>query len=836
MWNRLGISQKIGIAMGAVLFIIVILVGAAWLNLRTIGSSTSTVETRLQMTLDADTLVMRLIESGALTTAYAIKVSDSDLKAAQSGLDRLAESLAKVASTSADTSNATRAYETSSRTMISSIGERHSTNTEFDSAATALNTTCSALAYVLARENRPEMLPAGFKLYQISEIGTAQTMHYLANRDPADVATAKNAIAEFAPVVETLRTGAADSPRVQKILAALEPQIADFSKALDAMIASTDKIEVARAQRQTAVNSLIDSINDLRTSNTAEQSAAIVAMHQAMNVSMSIIGLLSLLAIVVVVLAGLFIVRKFIEGKQAQEKLDLRGSYLTAIIENQPGLLWLKDTEGRFLTVNHAFVRSCGREKLEEVVGKTDRAVWPSELAEKYQSDDNEVMTRRAPIDADERIIDQGVVKWFHTFKTPVFTTDGQVLGTCGFAVDITARKRTEEEQKVLEDRLQRAEKMEALGTLAGGVAHDLNNVLGIVVGFSELLLSDSGESSSARSKANEILKGAQRAAAIVQDLLTLARRGVSNTKVLNLNDIVLECGNSPEFAGISSYQPSTRITTDLEAHLLNISGSAVHLSKSLMNLVSNAAEAMPGGGVITIKTRNQYLDKPVSGYDEVCEGDYVVLSVSDMGEGIEASDLKRIFEPFYTKKVMGRSGTGLGLAVVWGTVKDHKGYINVESQEGKGTVFTLYFPVTREEISLEQVSVSAAEYMGKDESILVVDDVKEQRDLASTMLKKLNYTAISVSSGEEAVEYLKQNAVDLVVLDMIMDPGIDGLDTYARILEIQPHQRAIIVSGFSETERVSRAQALGAGAYVKKPYVLEKLGLAVRKELDQPA
>jgi PAS domain S-box-containing protein len=836
MWNRLGISQKIGIAMGAVLFIIVILGGAAWLNLRTIGSSTSTVETRLQMTLDADTLVMRLIESGALTTAYAIKMSDSDLKAAQSGLDRLAESLAKVASTSADTSNATRAYETSSRTMISSIGERHSTNTEFDSAATALNTTCSALAYVLARENRPEMLPAGFKLYQISEIGTAQTMHYLANRDPADVATAKNAIAEFAPVVETLRTGAADSPRVQKILAALEPQIADFSKALDAMIASTDKIEVARAQRQTAVNSLIDSINDLRTSNTAEQSAAIVAMHQAMNASMSIIGLLSLLAIVVVVLAGLFIVRKFIEGKQAQEKLDLRGSYLTAIIENQPGLLWLKDTEGRFLTVNHAFVRSCGREKLEEVVGKTDLAFWPSELAEKYQSDDNEVMTRRAPIDADERIIDQGVVKWFHTFKTPVFTTDGQVLGTCGFAVDITARKRTEEEQKVLEDRLQRAEKMEALGTLAGGVAHDLNNVLGIVVGYSELLSSDSGESSSARSKANEILKGAQRAAAIVQDLLTLARRGVSNTKVLNLNDIVLECGNSPEFAGISSYHPSTRITTDLEAHLLNISGSAVHLSKSLMNLVSNAAEAMPGGGVITIKTRNQYLDKPVSGYDEVCEGDYVVLSVSDMGEGIAASDLKRIFEPFYTKKVMGRSGTGLGLAVVWGTVKDHKGYINVGSEKGKGTVFTLYFPVTREEISREQVSVSAAEYMGKGESILVVDDVKEQRDLASTMLKKLNYTAISVSSGEEAVEYLKQNAVDLVVLDMIMDPGIDGLDTYARILEIQPHQRAIIVSGFSETERVSRAQALGAGAYVKKPYVLEKLGLAVRKELDRPA
>ena len=411
-----------------------------------------------------------------------------------------------------------------------------------------------------------------------------------------------------------------------------------------------------------------------------------------------------------------------------------------------------------------------------------------------------------------------------------------KAIGILAIVRDITERKRAEEERRRLEDRLQRAEKMEALGTLAGGVAHDLNNVLGVVVGYSELLLNDLGESSSARSKATEILKGGQRAAAIVQDLLTLARRGVSNRKVLNFNNIVLECRNSPEFAGISSYHPNVRIKTDLEANLLNISGSAVHLGKSLMNLVSNAAEAMPQGGVITIKTVNQYLDKPVSGYDEVREGDYVVLSVSDTGQGIRASDMKRIFEPFYTKKVMGRSGTGLGLAVIWGTVKDHLGYINVDSQEGKGTVFTLYFPVIREEISPDQVSIFAAEYMGNGESILIVDDVKEQRELAGAMLTKLNYKVVSVSSGEEAVEYLKQNAVDLIVLDMIMDPGMDGLDTYAKILEIHAHQRAIIVSGFSETERVSIAQELGAGTYVKKPYVMENLGLAVRKELDRPA
>jgi CheY-like chemotaxis protein len=242
----------------------------------------------------------------------------------------------------------------------------------------------------------------------------------------------------------------------------------------------------------------------------------------------------------------------------------------------------------------------------------------------------------------------------------------------------------------------------------------------------------------------------------------------------------------------------------------------------------------MPQGGSVTIKTSNQYLDRPIQGYEEVKEGEYIVLSVSDTGEGISAMDLKKIFEPFYTKKVMGRSGTGLGLAVVWGTVKDHDGYINVQSDVGKGSIFNLYFPVTRESLFEEAENISVFDYLGKGETILVVDDVKGQRDLAQKMLKKLNYQVSAVAGGEEALSFLQDHPVDLAILDMIMDPGIDGLETYKRILEIHPHQKAIIVSGFSETERVNAAQALGAGAYVKKPYLLEKIGLAVRKELDK--
>jgi CheY-like chemotaxis protein len=207
---------------------------------------------------------------------------------------------------------------------------------------------------------------------------------------------------------------------------------------------------------------------------------------------------------------------------------------------------------------------------------------------------------------------------------------------------------------------------------------------------------------------------------------------------------------------------------------------------------------------------------------------------VSDTGEGIPAADLKRIFEPFYTKKVMGRSGTGLGLSVVWGAVKDHQAYIDVQSEEGKGSTFTLYFPITPEERVKEQASVLPESYQGGGESILVVDDVKEQRELATAMLSGLGYRVSAVSSGEEAVTYLKTNRVDLLVLDMIMDSGMDGLETYQRALEINPNHRAIIVSGFSETDRVKMAQDLGAGPYVRKPYILEKIGLAIRRELDK--
>lgn len=411
---------------------------------------------------------------------------------------------------------------------------------------------------------------------------------------------------------------------------------------------------------------------------------------------------------------------------------------------------------------------------------------------------------------------------------------ENKIIGIRGIIIDLTQQKKAEEEQKKLEARLLRAQKMEALGTLAGGVAHDLNNILSGIVGYPDLILMQIPQDSPLRKPIITMQESGKKAAAIVQDLLTLTRRSIVVEEVVNLNDIVMKYLKSPECEKLMSFHDSVQLETDLDNELLDIIGSPVHLLKTIMNLITNAVEAISGKGKVLISTGNRYLDSPLKAYDEVDEGDYAVLTVSDNGTGISTMDLDRIFEPFFTKKVMGKSGTGLGMAVVWGTMKDHKGYIDIKSEEGKGTTFFLYFPVARHTVGRIEVPEHELKTGNGQETILVVDDVKEQREIAEAMLSQAGYSVATVSSGEEAIEYLRNNRVDLLVLDMIMDPGMDGLDTYKKILEIHPDQKAVIASGFSETERVREARMLGAGSYIKKPYTLGNISIAVRNELDK--
>jgi len=494
------------------------------------------------------------------------------------------------------------------------------------------------------------------------------------------------------------------------------------------------------------------------------------------------------------------------------------------------------DLAGNFTFLNEAICKILRYEK-NHLIGMNNRKYMDEENAEKIYYTFNKVYRNEKPAKVVdwELIRKDGTVCVVEISVSLIRDEKKRPTGFRGVARDATDRKRAEKEKKQLEAQLHIARKMEAIGTLAGGVAHDLNNILSGIVSYPELLLMEIPEDSPLRKPLLTIQNSGEKAATIVQDLLTLARRNVATLKPVNLNDVIIEYLKSPEYIKMKSYFPEVKVevVNRLELDLLNISGSHVHLSKTVMNIISNAMEAIQGSGRVTVSTENRYIDKPVTGYDYIEEGDYVVFSVSDTGIGISQEDMERIFEPFYTKKVMGKSGTGLGMAVVWGTVKDHKGYIDVQSRIGKGTTFKLYFPVTRMKLLKEKSPLPVKSYMGEGETVLIVDDVDEQRQIASAMIKKLGYNVTSISSGEKAVDYLKHNKTDLLILDMIMEPGMDGLETYRQILQLHPGQKAIIASGFSETDQVKEAQRLGAGAYIKKPYKIEKIGTAVRAELD---
>ncbi|MDJ0814870.1 MAG: response regulator [Desulfobacterales bacterium] len=520
------------------------------------------------------------------------------------------------------------------------------------------------------------------------------------------------------------------------------------------------------------------------------------------------------------------------------EKLHASEQKYRELVENANSIILRVDSEGKITYFNEFAQRFFGYTEKELIGKNASRIVMPASGPD--QLDFRELIhalredpTRQMVSENETRIRSNEVVWVTWTFK-PIFNDPGSIIEVLCIGNDITDLRRASQEKEELRSQLQRAQKMEAIGTLAGGVAHDLNNILSGIVSYPELLLMDLKADSPLRKPILTIQKSGEKAAAIVQDLLTLARRGVEATEVVNLNLIASEYLLSPEHAKLELNHPNVTIEKHLDPDLLNILGSPVHLSKTVMNLVSNAAEAMLDGGTIFLSTENRHIEKAVSGFDDIDKGDYATLTVKDTGIGISPEDIERIFEPFYTKKTMGRSGTGLGMAVVWGTVKDHRGYIDITSLEGQGTQIVLYFPVTRKLFYPEVEIASIQDLMGNGESILVVDDIESQRQIAAEMLEKLGYRVRTVSSGEEAIEYIQNKTTDLLILDMIMEPGIDGLETYREILKIRPEQKSIIASGYSESIRVKEALQLGAGAYVKKPYLMENIGRAIRAELER--
>jgi len=358
---------------------------------------------------------------------------------------------------------------------------------------------------------------------------------------------------------------------------------------------------------------------------------------------------------------------------------------LNSIINTIPDIVFRLDTSGRITFISPAISKY--EQQPEELIGKHIIDLVDPDDRDKATYKINERRTgNRATSNMELRLLflQEDMIKddkgcYFSVSAEGIYAREkpdkSSFIGTQGIARDINTRKQ-------LEYQLEQSQKMEAVGNLAAGVAHDLNNILSGLVSYPELLLLELPQNSPMRKSLETIQQSGQKAAAIVQDMLTLARRGVTANGIVNLNTIISEYLSSAEFNKVQANHPQIRLETDLFADLLNIRGSSVHLSKLLMYLISNAAKAMPAGGQITLYTKNRYLDTSRDTYELIPEGEYVRLSVIDEGVGIAQKDVKRIFEPFYTKKSMGhQSGTGLGMTVIWSTVKDHAGYVDVQER-----------------------------------------------------------------------------------------------------------------------------------------------------------
>ena len=527
--------------------------------------------------------------------------------------------------------------------------------------------------------------------------------------------------------------------------------------------------------------------------------------------------------------------RDISERKRAEDALRKSEEYFRAITENASDVIFIVDGRGIITYASPSIKRIVGYSP-DELIGKSGfDLILPDDHPRAIEDFGQALLTKGVAIPNSFRVRHKDGHE--RTFEgVGVNLMDNPAIA--GFVMnvrDVTDRQREEEERRNLETKLQRAQKMEAIGLMAGGVAHDLNNMLSAFVSLPELILMEiPEENQKLRKEIQMIMNSGQRTAAIVDDLLTITRGVTMARDTLNLNKVVQEYMGSPEFEKLRHFHPGIEVVTELADDLLPIRGSRIHLMKALMNLVSNASEAFRSSdsGVVSVSTQNRYVDAPLQGYDRVNIGEYAVLVVRDNGLGISPEDTERIFEPFYTKKMMGKSGTGLGLSVVWNTVAGHEGYIHVESGGG-GTVFELYFPITRESVSEQEKPIDLKRYQGRGEKVLVVDDELDQRVIAVDLLSKLGYQADAVSGGQEALEFLKEHEVDILLLDMVM-PGMDGCDTFGQIVQLKPGQKAVIASGFSLSDRVKKAQELGAGAYIRKPYSVEKLGTAIRTELDK--
>jgi len=492
---------------------------------------------------------------------------------------------------------------------------------------------------------------------------------------------------------------------------------------------------------------------------------------------------------------------------------------------NSPVVVWNKERE--IIIFNKAFVRMSGRTEAE-MIGQPLDVLFPEKGRSGFLQKIENTSGGEGREGVEIPILHKdGGIRMGLWNSSAIYGGDGRTpVATISSGQDITERKR-------LEAQLLHGQKMEAIGTLAGGIAHDFNNVLQIVSGYIQLLLQGKAEDDPDRRYLNQIDRSTQGAAKLVKQLLIFSRKVESRLRPVYLNQEVRRVEEllARVIPGMIS------IETCLSDDLKIINADPTQLEQVIMNLAVNAREAMPEGGRLVVETENAVLD------EEYCKvhlgavcGRYVLLTISDTGCGMGREALEHIFEPFYTTKEVGK-GTGLGLATVYGIVKNHNGYTVCYSEPGQGTVFKVYFPVLGAIENVEQAYVEhekVNEVCGGNETILLVDDEKSILDTTCDILDQHGYTVISAETGEEAVEIYKRegNRIDLAILDIGM-PGMGGHKCFRELLKINPEIKVLIATGYSANGKVKETLESGAAGFIGKPYRLIDMVKKVREVLD---
>jgi signal transduction histidine kinase/CheY-like chemotaxis protein len=444
-----------------------------------------------------------------------------------------------------------------------------------------------------------------------------------------------------------------------------------------------------------------------------------------------------------------------------------------------------------------------------------------------------EEYTKSFHFDLEYRIVrPDNHIRWVRTRSYPITDDSGLVIGHTGVASDITGRVKAEQEREKLQSELLQSQKMESVGLLAGGIAHDFNNLLQAMGGNIELLLKGKPDDNPDVKRLRSIEKSLNSSAKLIRQLLTFSRKTEPSKQPLDLDQEIVNAARVLE----RTIPKMIRIELYLQENVRLVHADPVQIEQILLNLGVNAADAMPDGGRLIIETKNFDLDEEfLKTHPKMKTGPYVLLTVSDTGCGMDKETMAHIFDPFFTTKEVGK-GTGLGLASAYGIVNAHEGHITCYSEVGQGTTFNIYLPAAEQKhLDHADKEPRTSVSLGGAETILVVDDDDEIRELTIEVLEDSGYQVLGATGGEQALEIFREKAgdIDLVIMDLNM-PGMGGRKCTTEMLSIDPSVKVLVASGYSANGHGSEALESGAKDFISKPYQMKELLGRIRKVLDE--